>query len=184
MANNKDRNIEKNILDFLEQTSESYGRISADRFYDSVKSDLYERGISSPIEDIFYISLIFKCHEMGYPVNPYPDYDKSSQKVIYPDGIYIYPQYKVGKYIVDFLVSYQCGDHLSEIVVELDGHKFHDKNKKQRAYEKSRDRYLVKQGYKVFHYTGSEIFNNPFDVSHEVIEEVAKRHNENSKGFD
>lgn len=181
----KDREIESNVLKFLEETSDDFGNMSACRFYDNVKADLYESGISSPIEDIFYIAINYKCHEREYLINPYPDYDKKTGNSTYPDGIYVYPQHKVGKYKVDFLVNYQDGERITQIIVELDGHEFHDKNKKQRAYEKERDRYFVKQGYKLFHYTGSEVVSNPFMVAEEVLNELTKRTGtESFIGFD
>lgn len=171
---NKDRIIERNVLSFLDKTSQDIGDMYANRFYDCIKTDLHEKGISSPIEDIFYIAINYECHKSERLINPYPEYDLENRCVIYPDGIYVYPQHKVGKYRVDFLVTYQSGDKLTEIIVELDGHEFHDKNKKQRAYEKARDRYLVQQGYAVFHYTGSEVVANPSLIANEVIDEITK----------
>lgn len=175
MQINRHRKLASNVIKFLDETAESYGRMCEARFSDNIGNELLETGINSPIEDIFYIALNYKCHDMDYLINPYPDYNKSTNSAIYPDGIYTYPQRKIGKYIVDFLISYQSGEKLNEIIVELDGHGFHDRDKKQRAYEKARDRYLVQQGYKVFHYTGSEIVANPFGIAHEVIREITKR---------
>lgn len=79
----------------------------------------------------------------------------------------------------------EIGDEKRNLIVELDGHEFHDKNKNQRAYEKSRDRYLVRQGYKIFHYTGSELVADPKKVASEVMREVTKPANGHitSKGF-
>ena len=41
------------------------------------------------------------------------------------------------------------------------------------------------QGYKVFHYTGSEIVANPFGIAHEVIREITKSTSKDSaaRGF-
>ncbi len=80
------------------------------------------------------------------------------------------------KYRVDFLVSrtwsYREKGLHDSVIVELDGHEFHDKDKRQRSYEKARDRYLTRQGYKVLHYTGSDLVRDPFRVAHEVMDTI------------
>jgi very-short-patch-repair endonuclease len=90
-------------------------------------------------------------------------------------GIYIHPQDQVEKYRVDFVI-YQHGIGPDEIfgpvIVELDGHDFHDKDKHQRSYEKARDRFLVKKGYRVLHFTGSDVVADPFKVAYEALEMV------------
>lgn len=87
-------------------------------------------------------------------------------------GISCAPQRQIGPYLVDFLIERRPllqAQITAPIVVELDGHAFHDKDKRQRSYEKSRDRYLVKEGYRVLHYTGSDVCADPFKVAHEVM---------------
>lgn len=39
----------------------------------------------------------------------------------------------------------------------------------KRRYEKQRDRFLTKQGYKILHFTGTKIWNDPMSVAAEVI---------------
>lgn len=46
------------------------------------------------------------------------------------------------------------------VVVECDGHEFHQKTKAQVAKDRARDRYFVERGYIVIRYTGSEIRRN------------------------
>lgn len=50
-------------------------------------------------------------------------------------------------------------------VVELDGHEWHDRNEKQRRYEKQRDRYMQARGFRVARYTGSEIVKDPYKAA-------------------
>ena len=80
------------------------------------------------------------------------------------DSIEVYPQYKIGKYRVDFFICYNKGDIEKYLIVELDGHQFHETNEQQRRYEKNRDRYFQTQGFPVFHYTGSQVIGNPFKI--------------------
>jgi very-short-patch-repair endonuclease len=56
--------------------------------------------------------------------------------------------------------------------VYLDGHDFHYKDKRQRSYEKARDREMVRAGYRVLHYTGSDVVADPLKVAYEALEFV------------
>lgn len=82
------------------------------------------------------------------------------------DCIDVFPQHKIDKYIVDFLVS--IGEDYKKIIIECDGHDFHEKTKEQAKHDKERDRYLISKGYPVFRFTGSEIYNNPLKVLQEI----------------
>ena len=84
-------------------------------------------------------------------------------------GIYVYPQITIGSYRVDFYICHVgFGDDVP-LIVECDGHDFHEKTKEQAQRDKARDRYLVGQGYRVLRFTGSEIYRSPFDVAEEII---------------
>ncbi len=76
---------------------------------------------------------------------------------------------------VDFLFSVKYNPKL-KIVIECDGHDFHEKTKEQARRDKNRDRELLKLGFKVLHYTGSEIWENPkkplSDIKDLLIAEV------------
>lgn len=61
------------------------------------------------------------------------------------------------------------GKQMSAVIVECDGHDFHEKTESDRRYEKQRDRYFQRLGYKVIHFTGSEIVKDPFAAAAEAI---------------
>lgn len=84
-------------------------------------------------------------------------------------GIYIFPQITIGNYRVDFLVAEVSVGPSARLIVELDGHDFHERTKDQAQRDKARDRFLVSQGYRVLRFTGSEVFRDPRAVAHEVI---------------
>lgn len=69
-------------------------------------------------------------------------------------GIEVFPQEKIGKYRVDFLIR---GDSV-QTVIECDGHDFHERTKEQAQKDKERDRTLQAAGFRVFRFTGSEIW--------------------------
>jgi very-short-patch-repair endonuclease len=57
-----------------------------------------------------------------------------------------------------------------DLIIECDGHDFHEKTKHQAARDKQRDRLLQSIGYKVFRYTGSEIHRDAISCAEEVID--------------
>ena len=71
------------------------------------------------------------------------------------------PQEVVGIYKVDFLYG-KC-------IFEIDGHEHH-KTKEQREYDYKRERYLMRQGYTVIRFTGTEVFLSPKECVKEAIE--------------
>lgn len=56
------------------------------------------------------------------------------------------------------------------IVVECDGHNFHERTKDQARHDKERDRWMLSKGIRVFRFTGSEIFADPIKCAMEVVE--------------
>lgn len=136
----------------------------------------YEDAFQSPIEALFYIAFdtahkICGLSESFPIINDGPFADEEN-------GLRIFTQYNIGPYRADFCAIRNIRDVVTpfhktiKIAVELDGHSFHDKNEKQRRYEKKRDRYFQKQEFKVFRYTGSEIHQNPFNAAVEVLSEL------------
>jgi very-short-patch-repair endonuclease len=111
-----------------------------------------------------------------------------------PCTLSIQPQEDVGQYRVDFLLTltYAIRDSSSpnilpsgkklpgfrnrekQMIVECDGHDFHDRTKEQARKDRSRDRALQSLGYKVFRYTGSEIWSDVFKCAHEAVAALLK----------
>jgi very-short-patch-repair endonuclease len=87
----------------------------------------------------------------------------------------IYFQYKLGKYRVDFLVrftvQYFDGETDScDVIVECDGHNFHEKTKEQAENDKSRDRALQGIGCAVLRFSGREIWRDPGKCAEQVFQ--------------
>ena len=67
------------------------------------------------------------------------------------------PQVEIGNYRVDFeLINHKD----KKIIVECDGHEFHQKSKQQVEKDNQRERDLKKLGYEVVRFSGSEIFKD------------------------
>lgn len=81
-------------------------------------------------------------------------------------GLWIMPQFEVIGYRVDFLVV-AVEEHVPQlftrarVVVECDGHAFHEKTPEQAERDKSRDRALLAAGLPVLRFTGREIVRDP-----------------------
>ena len=85
-------------------------------------------------------------------------------------------QVQIGAFRVDFLLecwNAATGDH-SSVVVECDGHDFHERTKEQASRDKSRDRELTAAGFRVLRFTGSEIHANPFGCARQAVRLVVK----------
>ena len=61
-----------------------------------------------------------------------------------------------------------------KLVVECDGHDFHERTKEQAAKDRSRDRHLNAAGYDVFRFTGSELWRDPWGCADQVIDWAAR----------
>ena len=107
-----------------------------------------------------------------------------------PDVLTIEPQAQLGEYRVDFLLTYQTSlpdfatkkklkdgteipgvrDVVTHLIVECDGHDYHDRSKEQASRDRERDRELKKLGYEVFRYTGADIWRDPVAHARECLE--------------
>lgn len=108
-------------------------------------------------------------------------------------AIEIRPQFQQGKHRVDFKLTF-CGVDTvwkqdaqpgspqfettrmdKSMIVECDGHDFHERTKEQAKRDKERDRNLQSLGFPVYRYTGSEIFADVFKASAEIVQVLAGR---------
>jgi hypothetical protein len=148
----------------------------------------------SPLEQrfLFYV-LDYNPHRLSHSTTGY-DPDSLSPAVKcrhwdleeFPDfAVKIVAQHRVngGQYRTDFLFEltrdvYVAGlegiaglshsEVFARLVIELDGHDFHERTKEQAWRDKSRDRHLTAHGYTVFRFTGSEVHRNPYRVADEI----------------
>ena len=89
----------------------------------------------------------------------------------------MFRQVSIGAYRVDFLGLYTQVDGLAGIVIECDGHDFHEKTREQAVYDKARDRFLQLHDYHVLRFAGSEIWRSPILCAATVLRHMsAKAH--------
>jgi very-short-patch-repair endonuclease len=123
----------------------------------------------SPIERVMLASMMFhfgREHRTmfggGGPLFPLIEY-------VWPDplfmpGCHIYQQALIGDYRVDFFIAWETAGKARPVkkcyvVIECDGHDFHERTKEQAARDRSRDRWMASQGITVLRFTGSEIWS-------------------------
>jgi len=76
----------------------------------------------------------------------------------------LFQQFEIEEFRVDFCLPKVF------LAIEIDGHEFHERTKEQAAADKQRDRVLVRNGYRVLRFTGSEVYSDPAEVLAEVLD--------------
>lgn len=108
------------------------------------------------------------------------------------DSLTIEPQARLGEVRVDFLLRYRSygpwfpgevtvpgGKRMpgvqKNLIVECDGHDFHERTKAQASNDRRRDRFLQQLGYPVYRYTGSDIWKDVFRCAGEAVGFIVDR---------
>lgn len=141
--------------------SEEWARRSAataQEFYDS-----FTRLCDSPIEAAFATAFYLAAREMGEVVISPPG--------LGPSLFCMQFQVPILTYRADFVIC-ENTENPSLIVVECDGHDFHERTKEQAERDRRRDREMQSAGYRVFRFTGREIYRDAFKCADEVIREA------------
>lgn len=120
-------------------------------------------GCQSPIEEIFTVAFdIFLFME--------------GNKDDFYEGMFINNQQEIvvgkKKYYADFVINHDFSveEKSKPLVIECDGHDFHEKTKEQVIHDNERDLDLKKAGYDVIHFSGSQIYRNPAKCVRDAIE--------------
>jgi len=155
-----------------------------------------ERSCKSEIEKLFLVAwaaraqgrrlfddpIIFGCDwykfQMGWP-RPIPiEIAEIPGESIELEVINL--QFPVGKYRADFALRRASRRYSIEkndfdgviqtpiVVVECDGHDYHERTKEQAAHDRERDRFMQTSGIVVLRFTGSEIWRDPASCARQV----------------
>jgi len=136
----------------------------------AVGVELMEKA-ESPIEQMMAAALIYKG---TLEFDKISTDDPELRKRTVDKELIIRPQYEIGPYRVDFFITSKYFNRTTYetcrrfVILECDGHDFHEKTKKQAANDKKRDRYLSGHG-RVIHFTGSEIFSDAVACAEEIM---------------
>lgn len=145
----------------------------ADAFMDMIAIDgmCYE-SCESPIEVIFAFCYSFYLFYSTDGTSYFELFTLYNQKKIKANG---------KTYRVDFVIDtdndfYRSRtEHPVKVVFECDGHEFHEKTKEQVEYGNKRDYDLKMAGYDVIHFSGSQIYNDPFECAKKALKFVLKK---------
>lgn len=104
--------------------------------------------------------------------------DEVKSREGFRDTIILQRQVQIPDWRVDFMVHAYADWHREpsggvegwrRLIVECDGHNFHERTKEQAAKDRSRDRWAQANGYEVFRFTGSEIWRDPIGCAGQVV---------------
>lgn len=144
----------------------------------------------SPIEMAMFDALCMIAEQFGFDVCFVRDVSDWTAAKPYcvsnakPDRLVIFPQLSLlDRYRVDFLLVQHGYDTATKserlytdapVVVECDGHDFHERTKQQAKRDRSRDRALSAAGFQVLRYTGHEIWDDAIACAYEAVRILAK----------
>lgn len=131
--------------------------------WDSLNHSVIEHNITvvpmeSPIEAVFYTwwDVISRLHYFEQTLAP--QQEVTAQGKLYRPDFLIWPEDMSSVIRARELQLPSTG-----VVVELDGHEFHERTKEQVAYRNQRDRDLQADGWQVLHFSGAELNQKPVD---------------------
>ena len=90
-------------------------------------------------------------------------------------AVIVQSQVQIAGWRVDFLLHYMSIESRDPIgafrslIIECDGHDYHERTKDQAARDRSRDRTAQYEGIPVLRFTGSELWRNPIGCADEAL---------------
>ncbi len=156
---------------------------ASERVQDKIGSTLAHLGklCESPIERVMAAAIVavFEIEE-GWPLIFLPTAECLFKGNV---NLGIAPQAQVGDWRVDFLLIDRTLKRPLSVIIECDGHQFHERDQDQALRDRSRDRAAQAIGAHVFRFTGREIWKDPIKCAREVFDllERAAREEERSE---
>lgn len=110
----------------------------------------------SPIERLLALNCLNACFGYGnvlfqptFPGGPFEG------------EVFAACQVKIGRYVADIAFELWGKKEAAYLVVECDGHDFHERTKEQAEHDRKRDRWMNANGIDVMRFTGREIVRDP-----------------------
>ncbi len=138
-------------------------------------------GMDSPIERLLFIGMysiipadefaampLMTCEVIGADVI----HPKQQERINEHGTMLIQLQHRLLDWPADFVLSCPSISQ-KKVVVECDGHEFHERTKEQAARDRSRDRATQTAGHIMLRYTGSEIYRSPLGCARNAIKTLA-----------
>lgn len=146
--------------DFAREITASFAAYVENELYTAYK--MLEKRCESPIEKVMLSGLLYFFNKLlddacGWYANEQTDPYKSDNGAK-GYAVTCMIQQPIGDYRADFLFRVAIGAQVKFIVIECDGHDFHERTKEQAARDRSRDRWMTENNIMVLRFTGSEIW--------------------------
>lgn len=159
----------------------------------------------SPLEQVFFIRIIECFNASLIRLTEGTSAHFAARLIGFPHTerfmVRIFPQYPLHikdketfeerEYRADFLITVEREENNGNsinllwekvvyvrLIVEIDGHDYHERTKDQAKHDKYRDRFLTKNGFVVFRYTGSEVYNNIGEIIQEIDDYIYRKASE------
>lgn len=158
---------------------------------DKVK-ELYARTIYSLVCDKEFSKLEILVKVLNFPMECESPIEQillfclNVYEIVYDyHFIYFYAQEEViangNNYRIDiFFDDDLCGRCSGyKLAIECDGHEFHKATKEQVARDNERDFNLKKAGYEVIHFSGSQLYKEPYECAERVFDYIRGKANGN-----
>lgn len=117
----------------------------------------------SPIESLFLAAFCEAAFEHGYCVR---------KRATGNDTIGVQPQKTIGSYRVDLAISFLFFGGEFNLIIELDGHAWHEKTPRQGQRDKKRERALMDLGYELRRFSGREVNTDARGCAIEALNRV------------
>lgn len=141
---------------FLEEMDLTYGI--------EITSAVHEQPLGSPIEVVFLMWFAAYAISHESPVELTPQVEVLAGERKYRLDFSVVP-----KHVDVWFEATEAGYQFPQMGVELDGHDFHEKTKEQVTWRNQRDRDLQRAGWKIYHFSGSELVKDGERCVREVI---------------
>lgn len=125
------------------------------------------KGCMSPIETIFSFAMRILAYTI--PDDPFVYGLHMDRQVVIRIGEN--HRGKAKTYIADFVLKHENATYDSQkLVIECDGHEFHESTKEQVAYDNERDLFIKSSGYDIIHFSGTQIYRKPIGCARKAYE--------------
>lgn len=153
-----------------------------------LKLEQYYGACQSPIEEMMLSALLLVGIESDHEITIISGQNRALFNSNGMNPLAVELQSGLGEYRADFLVTYEDGygswalrqngskdgPLAVSIIVECDGHDFHDRTKEQASRDRKKDRFLQSTGLPVFRYTGSDIWKDACACAHETMQRLTQ----------
>lgn len=171
----------------IQKIAQAAAEAAADEVFSSFEDSPYGE---SPIEHIFhaalaaYVNYVSGCSDLSLwymkkgtrPEDRVGEPDCEFVNEQFSSVVWVGSQTPVGSYKADFTLTIRSwrDEKWRTLVIECDGHDFHERTKQQAAHDRSRDRWMIENGYTVFRFTGSELYRDPIKCAAQAFDMLMK----------